>query len=388
LWLDPGDKGAQDHSYNVIMDVLRRYDLDGVHFDDYFYPYPVVETPGTQQPSTGQNAVSNALNAQGAPPIVNRTPEREVDFPDEPSWKAYVASGGKLARADWRRDNVNRFVERVYKGVKAEKPWVRFGISPFGIGRPDRRPPGIAGFSQYDKLYADVELWLQRGWLDYLAPQLYWPIDQAPQAFGVLLDYWHAQNTLKRDIFPGLYTSRIEETPRGWMPKEIENQIALMRAKRDVALGHIHFSAAPLMQNRRDVNASLTATYSNPTLPFNAQLNWGNSENNVVFDIDTELNDRPDYLVVQIKSLNSVFSAKNGVSRGNGARLIALNMRYGSAWQFALLPVGESNGPLLVSTSVAKTTKDGTLNAIAASFVDRYGRESVRYVRDVSVAAP
>jgi uncharacterized lipoprotein YddW (UPF0748 family) len=390
LWLDPGERAAQDHSYSVIMDVLRRYDIDGVHFDDYFYPYPVVETPAMQQPTTPQNAVANALNqaTPQAPSVVTVRPEREVDFPDEPSWQAYVAGGGKLARADWRRDNVNRFVERVYKSVKAEKPWVRFGISPFGIGRPDRRPPGIVGFSQYDKLYADVELWLQRGWLDYLAPQLYWAIDQTPQAFGTLLDYWHAQNTSKRDIFPGLYTSRIEDTPRGWLPKEIENQIVLMRAKRDVALGHIHFSTAPVMQNRRDLNASLSTLYARPALPFRAQSNWGIHENNVIFNIATELNDRPDYLGVQIKSSNAFFSGKNGVSRGGHARLLALNLRYGSTWQFATLPVGETNGELSVTTSIAKSTKEGALNAIAVSLVDRYGREGTRYVRDMSAATP
>jgi hypothetical protein len=78
----------------------------------------------------------------------------------------------------------------MYEGIHREKSWVRFGISPFGLGRPDRRPPGINGFSQYDKLYADAETWLQNGWLDYFTPQLYWSIRQPGQAYDVLLDYW------------------------------------------------------------------------------------------------------------------------------------------------------------------------------------------------------
>ncbi len=375
LWLDPGEKAAQDHSFAVIMDVLRRYDIDGVHFDDYFYPYPVVEQAATQQPSTAQNSVGNALN-QSTPSAVNRTPEREVDFPDEPSWRGYVASGGKLTRADWRRDNVNRFVERVYKSVKTEKPWVRFGISPFGIGRPDRRPPGIVGFSQYDKLYADVELWLQRGWLDYLAPQLYWSIDQTPQAFGTLLDYWHVQNTLKRDIFPGLYTSRIDDTPRAWAPQEIENQIALIRAKRNVAQGHIHFSMAPIAQNRRKIADSLTKQYDSPALPFNAQLNRFPRDINESIDIVVEIDKTSNYLGVELKSLIA----------NSSARVATLHLRYGSTWQFATLPLDASSTTTLARTTVPAATASGSLNAVAASLVDRYGRETNRFVRDVSVS--
>lgn len=381
LWLDPGDRAAQEHSYNVIMDVLRRYDIDGVHFDDYFYPYPVLETPAIQQPSAAaQNAVANALNP--STPMVTSRPEREVDFPDDPSWQAYVAGGGKLARADWRRDNVNRFVERVYRGVKAEKPWVRFGISPFGIGRPDRRPPGIVGFSQYDKLYADVELWLQRGWLDYLAPQLYWAIDQAPQAFPVLLDYWHAQNTLKRDIFPGLYTSRIEEAPRGWQPKEIENQLALIRAKQNVTQGHIHFSMAPIMQKRRGIDVALADVYRHPALPLHPQLNQGKREYSEKIDIEFNQDIVPNSVGLAIRRNQGPGVAP--VGRNAEPRSVALWLRYGSTWQFATLPITGTTASSALETTVPRATQQGALNAVAASLVDRYGRESDRFVKDLA----
>src|SRR6218665_3648571 len=182
LWIDPGEPGAAEHSLAVFMDVLQRYDVDGIHIDDYFYPYPVTD-PASKQ---------------------------EIDFPDEPSWQRYLQSGGRLARADWRRQNVDRLIERLHQGLRtSSKPWVRFGISPFGLPKPALRPEGIAGFSQYDKLYADVERWLAEGWLDYLVPQLYWPMAQKPQAFGPLLDYWHAQNARARHIWPGLFTSRV-----------------------------------------------------------------------------------------------------------------------------------------------------------------------------------
>jgi uncharacterized lipoprotein YddW (UPF0748 family) len=228
-WIDPGEPAAAEHTLAVFIDVLRRYDIDAIHIDDYFYPYPI-EAGG-----------------------------RELDFPDQPSWQRYRAGGGTLARADWRRGNVDQLVERLYRSVHAEKPWVRVGISPFGIGRPDRRPPGIAGFSQFDKLYADVERWLAAGWLDYLAPQLYWPIEQQPQAFGTLFDYWHGVNPQGRHIWPGLYASRLPAA-------ELLAQIELMRARREPG-GHAHFSMVALAQNRDGLADRLrTGPYAVPAL--------------------------------------------------------------------------------------------------------------------------
>lgn len=228
VWLDPGEPEAARHTLAVILDVVRRYDIDGVHVDDYFYPYP-----------------ATAPAAQGAA-------AKELEFPDGPSWDAYQRTGGHLGKADWRRQNVNGLIQRIHEEVHREKGWMKFGISPFGLGRPDRRPPGIAGFSQYDKLYADVELWVSRGWLDYLAPQLYWPIDQAPQAFSVLLDYWARDNPHNRHVWPGLFTSRIDDTPRSWPAAEIVNQVALARSGSGIG-GHIHFSMVSLLQNRKGI---------------------------------------------------------------------------------------------------------------------------------------
>jgi len=156
LWLDPGERAVQDYSLSVIMDVVNRYDVDGIHFDDYFYPYKEKDAEG-----------------------------KELDFPDDASWRRFGA-GGKLSRDDWRRENVNLFIERVYKSIKAAKPWVKFGISPFGIWRPGN-PPQIKGFDAFAELYADSRKWLANGWVDYFAPQLYWPIDPPDQSFPVLL---------------------------------------------------------------------------------------------------------------------------------------------------------------------------------------------------------
>jgi uncharacterized lipoprotein YddW (UPF0748 family) len=256
LWMDPGEKAAADHTLAVFMDVLRRYDVDGIHIDDYFYPYPI---------SQGDEA------------------KTEIDFPDQPSWQRYQ-SGGKLSREDWRRSNVDALVERIYQGIRKTKPWVRFGVSPFGLGKPELRPEGIQGFSQYHKLYADVERWLQQGWMDYLVPQLYWRMEPKEQAFVPLLDYWHRQNTKGRHVWAGLFTSRITvaapvpaapalpasasapEARPGWLPEEIMNQIAAVRA-RAPGSGHVHFSMVALMQNRLGVADALRgATYQDAAL--------------------------------------------------------------------------------------------------------------------------
>ena len=248
-WMDPGEPDASLHTLAVISDVVRRYDIDGVHIDDYFYPYPVKAPPLTAPDGTV------LTKADEAP---------DLDFPDEPSWQRYKKSGGKLSRADWRRDNVNQLVKTLYRDVHAIKPWVKVGISPFGLPKSDRRPQGITGFSQYDKLYADVELWFEQGWLDYLAPQLYWPIAQEAQSFPVLLRYWASINKKSRHLWPGLFTSRIEETDKSWLPDEIVRQIALLRMRSGVT-GHIHFSAAAIVQNRRGIADELAASvYLNP----------------------------------------------------------------------------------------------------------------------------
>jgi uncharacterized lipoprotein YddW (UPF0748 family) len=243
LWMDPGEPESARHTLAVLADLLRRYDLDGVHIDDYFYPYPVREGGATSGP--------------------------EIDFPDEPAWTRYRAGGGSLERADWRRSQVDALVQKLFETTRSLRPQARVGISPFGLPRPDRRPPGITGFSQYDKLFADVERWFEAGWLDYLAPQLYWPIEQRAQAFGVLFDHWLAANRAQRHVWPGLYTSRLGRAepvpganmnPREWLPAEILNQVALMRGREArPSLGHIHFSMVALQQNRQGIAQQLRA---------------------------------------------------------------------------------------------------------------------------------
>lgn len=214
LWLDPGEKEVQDYSLSVIMDVVNRYDVDGLHFDDYFYPYKEKDTAGN-----------------------------DLDFPDAASWRRFGAVSG-LSRDDWRRQNVNTFIQRVYTSVKAAKPWVKFGISPFGIWR-DGVPAQIHGYDAYSKLYADSRKWLASGWLDYFAPQLYWSIEAPEQSFPVLLKWWERQNAKRRLLAPGLDDTK---TLGKWKPDEIVRQIQLTR-KQAGAGGHIHWNMKSLIRN-------------------------------------------------------------------------------------------------------------------------------------------
>lgn len=220
MWMDPGEPRVQDWSFNVFMDVLERYDIDGLHIDDYFYPYP---------------SYSNG-----------------ADFPDDASYQKY---GGGLARGDWRRKNVDDFVERVYKGIKERKPWVKFGISPFGIYRPGH-PQGVkTTFDQYGVLYADCLKWLQNGWLDYFTPQLYWKLD-GDQSYRLLLDYWTAKNTAQRHLWPGNFSGKLNPEDGNWPAQELVNQISYTR--KAGANGNVFFSMKTFTNDWKGINKALT----------------------------------------------------------------------------------------------------------------------------------
>jgi uncharacterized lipoprotein YddW (UPF0748 family) len=236
LWLDPAEPAVQRYSRNVILDVVRRYDVDGVHMDDYFYPYQEKGEDG-----------------------------KLMDFPDDATWKRYVAGGGKLSRGDWRRENVNVFVRDTYRAVKAEKPWVKYGISPFGIWRPNN-PEQIRGLDAYNSIYADSKKWLNEGWLDYFAPQLYWAIDPPQQSFPVLLKWWAEQNHKRRHLWPGMNSSRLGTTDTAWEAKEILRQIELTR-KEPGSTGHIHWNVSAIMRNRVNIADELPRqSYAAPAL--------------------------------------------------------------------------------------------------------------------------
>ncbi|MGQ0816029.1 MAG: glycoside hydrolase family 10 protein [Gemmatimonadota bacterium] len=225
LWLDPGEPAAQEHSLRVIKDIVARYDIDAIHADDYFYPY--VENDAANVP---------------------------IPFPDDAT---FAQHGAGSARGDWRRANIDRFVERMYREVHAIKPTLKVGISPFGIWRPGN-PPGVQGLDAYASIYADSRKWLQEGWIDYLAPQLYWAIAAPQQSFPALLDWWLAQNPKGRHVWPGLAAYRVENgTSSAFTSSEIPNQIRLTRDRN--ARGQLLYNTTWTLKQRGGQLAGLLA---------------------------------------------------------------------------------------------------------------------------------
>ena len=224
-WLDPAEPAAAKHSLKVILDVTQRYDVDGIHIDDYFYPYP---------------------------------DSKRTSFPDETSWSR---SKAKISRKDWRRMHINNFIKHLYNEIHKIKPHIKFGISPFGIWRPGY-PKQIKGLDAYDELYADARLWLREGWLDYCAPQLYWQINDKDQSYPVLMQWWHEQNPKGRHLWPGNNSAKVDP----WPASEIIKQINLTRKHLGVT-GNIHWNMSALLDNRNNLGTQLiTRTYTQPAL--------------------------------------------------------------------------------------------------------------------------
>lgn len=337
-WLDPGDKFAADHSYRVFMDVVKRYDVDGIHIDDYFYPYPVKsETDG------------------------------EVPFPDDNSYGVYTAAGGKLPRDDWRRENVNQLVERIYKGTKHHKKWVKFGISPFGLYRPGY-PEGTKGFDQYTKLYADALLWLKQGWCDYWTPQLYWKIGHPTVPFEPLLKYWVAENSQARHIWPGLFTSKLHEKPEKpttapqtpanspWTTQDILDQIQITHQTKG-ATGNVHFSANALTRNSQKLNDALQGgPYRQDALV--PASTWLDSKPPATPNV--KISAKEGKTIVHFKP--AMFSEK--------VWQFGVYLKYGDTWRFHVLP-GHTR-----TLELTSDTELGAPTVVAVSAVDRCGNES------------
>ncbi len=318
-WFDPADQKTQDHVSAVVKDLVKRYDLDGVHFDDYFYPY----------------ATYNAGK----------------DFPDDRTWSVYKASGGTLSRADWRRGNVNKFVKRIYDEIKAEKKTVKFGISPFGIWKPGY-PSDVKGSSQHDELFADAKLWLNQGWIDYFTPQLYWPLNSSGQNFSSLLKWWQSENTKNRHLWPGLNTVEVKAADR---PAEIVNEINEARRLTPSSKGVAHWSIAGLLNSSAMQSALKNGPYKEKALV--PRTPWISAENST----------RPE--INAIKSGNMVNVSWSAELSSKTFRWILFS-KYGGSWKTDILEANTSE----MSLPASKQGKN--LEAVAIKEVDRVGNES------------
>ena len=227
-YFDPGNKEVQQYLANVVRDVVHRYNIDAIHFDDYFYPYRIAGK----------------------------------EFGDYQSFKKY---GNGLDRESWRRSNVDSIIVKLSRVIKQENKNCKFGISPFGVWRNISKDPEgsntTAGQTNYDDLYADILLWLKMKWIDYVVPQLYWELNHKVVAFQTLIDWW-ANHAYDRQMYigQGIYRA-LEARSYAWKSRnELPNQIKLLREYPQVQ-GSVFFSSATFASNPNGWSDSLRNNY-------------------------------------------------------------------------------------------------------------------------------
>lgn len=330
LWLDPGNPEAREHSRNVILDVVERYDIDGVHFDDYFYPY--------------------------------RSYAGGADFPDDESWRKALDEGTDLPRSDWRRRNVDLFIEQLSTDIKEIKPHVKFGISPFGVWQPGY-PRRTTGFDAHNELFADSRLWLREGWVDYFTPQIYYRTDQIAQPYPVMLQWWVEQNEKNRHIWPGLYTSRIVTTNPSWPVNEIINQLYISRGFPGVT-GAVHFSMQALMRSPDRFRELLSAgPYAEQVLV--PESPWLNLQ-------------APGKPEIQVNELSGELSIHMQPAEDEDIRNWVIRSRTGETWEVDILPGVRRS---FVFSGGEESFRPGTITVAA---VDRLGNMSEPATAEIS----
>ncbi len=235
-WMDPGIDAVRKYSLSVFKDVVERYDVDGIHIDDYFYPY-VEKDSATRQ---------------------------DIPFPDAGTYKAYQLAGGKLSLSDWRRENVNKLVKGMAEVAHSVKPWLLVGVSPIGVYRPGE--PEGARFDSYESIYCDSKKWLNEGWVDYFVPQIYYLTTQTRSTpYGPALKWWAQENTRSRHLWAGNFTTRTGGRDAAWTVDELVQQIKLTRQQKG-ASGNVHFSAKFLYGTTPIAEALRTGLYAEPAV--------------------------------------------------------------------------------------------------------------------------
>jgi len=323
LWLDPGEREVQEYTLSVVLDVVKRYDIDGIHFDDYFYPYPEKDVIGNK-----------------------------IEFPDEASWQKYKNFGGKLSRDDWRRKNVTDFIESVGRGIRRVKTNVLFGVSPFGIWQPISEK-NIKGFDAYTELYADARKWLRDGTVDYLSPQLYWETKRKNQSFPVLLDWWQSQNIKNRHLWAGIATYRIGSNA-DFTADEIIKQIETSRLLQPTS-GNVEFSFKSLRNDLGGVQTLLkSGVYKTDAIV--PETRW----------IKTKRPNTPKITIEKsVDKLKITYRKERGTAK---AFWFVVRVFDKNGWSYSVLP--SAVGGITLST-------DREISKIIVTAVDRLGKESL-----------
>ena len=226
-YFDPGNPAAREYVVDVVRDVVKRYDVDAIHFDDYFYPYPL----------------------------------EGKKFPDDASYQLY---GKGMKKDDWRRSNTDSIIRQLWLAIKQENSECIFGISPFGVWR-NADKDAVNGsktngsLSNYDDLYADIVLWLKNGWIDYVAPQLYWEFSHRQAPFGTLLNWW-SKHTYGKHCYIGLGMYKAGSNAAWRDKKLLPQQIEAIRNTPNIQ-GMAFFSSKSLEKNLNGWSDSLRLHY-------------------------------------------------------------------------------------------------------------------------------
>lgn len=274
-YFDPGNKAGQDFVVKVIRDIVRRYDIDGMHFDDYFYPYKIAGK----------------------------------EFPDSRSFQLH---GNGMGRDDWRRSNTDSIIVKLARVIKEEKKHCRFGISPFGVWRNnDKDPEGSAtraGVTNYDDLYADILLWLKNGWIDYVAPQLYWEFGHKAAPFEVLLDWW-SKHTYGKHCYIGLGIYRAGSNSAWKDSTLIPRQLMALRNTPNIH-GAIYFSSKTFARNPNGWSDSLQQNYyREPALV--PPMAWIKNPTPQAPEVRVVSNGTTDSLLLEIRDCNASWKTKS-----------------------------------------------------------------------------
>ncbi len=339
-YYNPALPEVQSHLTKIVEEVLRNYDIDAIHFDDYFYPYRV----------SGK------------------------EFNDTASFKKY---GNGLSLDNWRRENVNSFLKNIYSSIKNIKPWVQFGISPFGVWRNKSADPKgsdtQAGQTNYDDLFADPMAWMEGKYIDYILPQLYWSIDHKTASYSKLMKWW-SENSKNTAIYIGNGTYKINsDSDKKWNnPNEIPNQIDLTRTYQNIQ-GNAYFSAKAFVNSNQNVTKLLLENqYKYPAIPLPVP-----SSKQIVIDIPTVVSISKD-------TTYCIFSLK-----------IPLNtkVRYAMVYGAKKSNIIDTNDPSQIIEKVVfdgnqiciPSQNIGNIQTCAITFIDYFGNESVATIVNLPV---
>jgi uncharacterized lipoprotein YddW (UPF0748 family) len=342
-YYNPGLPEVQQHLTDVVEEVVKYYDIDAIHFDDYFYPYKI----------KGEN------------------------FNDTASYKKL---GNGLSLADWRRSNVTTFVKNISVSIKKLKPWVQFGISPFGVWRNKSIDPKgsdtQSGQTNYDDLFADPMYWMKNNWIDYILPQLYWSIDHKTASYAKLAKWWSENVPDNTALYLGNSTYKIkDDSDKKWNDiNEMPNQIDLTRSYSNIR-GNGFFSAKGFINKNQDVVSLLSKNqYKYPALPLPVP-----NFKKIIIDI-------PEILSLEKDSLNYKFKIKYPTNSKMryvvvyGAKKTSKINLNNPSQIIDKIAIKENNEFVLVSTPLSKCEDIATF---VITFIDYYGNESTATVHEI-----